>query len=363
MNRHTLEDLRQKQALPLDIKVRLTQNRIRQWVDEYGVDGVYVSFSGGKDSTVLLHLVRELYPDVPAVFIDTGLEYPEIREFVKTFDNVVWLKPKMNFKKVIEKYGYPFISKETSEIVWYARKYLSKVTDKNASETDKQIPYWYSYERVCGIGEYSKDRKQKGKVCRANYSRENYKFFLDAPFGISHMCCKVMKKQPAHSYTKETGRHPIMGQMTQESRLRKQKWLQYGCNGFEMKEPVSNPMAFWTEQDVLKFIKKYNLKIASIYGEVVLDSAEDLDGQMDFSDLGLMDDKRKYKTTGCSRTGCMYCGFGCHREPEGEGRFERMKVTHPKQYEYIMKPWSKGGLGYKQVIDWINEHGNLHIRY
>ena len=125
MGERTLDDLKQLQALPLHLKVSLTKSRIRQWVGEFGTDGVYVSFSGGKDSTVLLHLVRELYPEVPAVFCDTGLEYPEIREFVKTFDNVVWLKPKMTFRKVIEKYGYPFISKEVSECVEGAKKYLT----------------------------------------------------------------------------------------------------------------------------------------------------------------------------------------------------------------------------------------------
>ena len=92
----------------------MTQERIRGWVNEFGEDGVYVSFSGGKDSTVLLHIVRNMYPNVKAVFVDTGLEYPEIREFVKSFENVYWLRPKMNFRQVIEKYGYPFISKEVS---------------------------------------------------------------------------------------------------------------------------------------------------------------------------------------------------------------------------------------------------------
>ena len=135
MAKHTIEELYQWQALPLSIKVLMTKERIRNWVNEYGEDGVYVSFSGGKDSTVLLHIVRSMYPNVKAVFVDTGLEYPEIRDFVKTFDNVEWLKPKMNFRQVIEKYGYPFISKEVSNNVDGAKKYIKILTDR---QTDRQ---------------------------------------------------------------------------------------------------------------------------------------------------------------------------------------------------------------------------------
>lgn len=139
----TINELQTLQQLPLEVKVLKTKERIREWVRHWGVDGVYISFSGGKDSTVLLHIVRELYPSVEAVFVDTGLEYPEIRDFVKTFDNVTWLKPKMNFKKVIEKYGYPFISKEVSEKVSEVRKWLDRqglkwsdlMTDR---QTDRQ---------------------------------------------------------------------------------------------------------------------------------------------------------------------------------------------------------------------------------
>ena len=138
MSKHTLQELKQWQALPLNIKVLMTKDRIRQWIKEYGEDGVYVSFSGGKDSTVLLHMVRENYPKVPAVFVDTGLEYPEIRNFVKTFDNVEWLRPKLTFKQVIEKYGYPFISKEVSEKAMYAKNYLTRYIEKQKSLTDRQ---------------------------------------------------------------------------------------------------------------------------------------------------------------------------------------------------------------------------------
>ena len=125
MNRHTIQELYQWQALPLNIKIRMTKRRIRDWVDEYGEDGVYVSFSGGKDSTVLLHIAREMYPNIKACFVDTGLEYPEIRKFVKTFDNVDWVRPKKHFKQVCEEYGFPIISKEVSEKAYYAKRYLT----------------------------------------------------------------------------------------------------------------------------------------------------------------------------------------------------------------------------------------------
>jgi 3'-phosphoadenosine 5'-phosphosulfate sulfotransferase (PAPS reductase)/FAD synthetase len=140
--KHTREELKQWQSLPLGIKINMTIERIRNWINEFGTEGVYVSFSGGKDSTVLLDIVRNRmgYTEIPAVYVDTGLEYPEIRDFVKTFDNVVWLKPKMNFRKVIETYGYPFISKEVSESVYYARKYLHIIENSEmiARQTDRQ---------------------------------------------------------------------------------------------------------------------------------------------------------------------------------------------------------------------------------
>ena len=129
-SKHTISDLHQMQSMPLSIKVRMTENRIRGWVEEYGTDGVYVSFSGGKDSTVLLDIARKLYPDVLAVYVDTGLEYPEIRDFVKSFDNVEWLKPKKNFRQVISEYGYPFISKEVSDKVAGARRYLKSIRER-----------------------------------------------------------------------------------------------------------------------------------------------------------------------------------------------------------------------------------------
>ena len=111
-------------------KVLLTQARIIEFYGgyhegmEYG--GAYVSFSGGKDSTVLLHIARQIYPDIPAVFSNTGLEYPEIRRFAKAHDNVETVQPKIPYNEVISTYGYPLIGKEVAEAIYYARKIRSQ---------------------------------------------------------------------------------------------------------------------------------------------------------------------------------------------------------------------------------------------
>ena len=408
-SKHTRQELAELQALPLSLKVRLTKQRIREWVNHYGVDGVAVSFSGGKDSTVLLHIVREMYGDsIPGVFCDTGLEYPEIRAFVRTFDNIVWLKPKMNFREVIDCYGYPFISKEVSKRVYSAKKYLQWYEESRQSLTDRQtdrqtVPaVWGLIEIIAGrryrgtslvktlkkgiipselldeLFAMHSDAPANGKMLFGTlehkengvptgetskmYDFSKWRFTIKAPFMISDRCCYVIKKSPLKQYKKETGRVQITAQMACESKLRTTNWLLNGCNLFDAKDPISNPMSFWTEQDVLLYIYQNKIPIASVYGEVVKEV--EVEGQLDFEDLGIFELERPVlRTTGCNRTGCMFCGYGCHLEPPGEGRFERLKVTHPKIYDYIMRPWEQGGLNYKEVIDWLNENGNLNIRY
>lgn len=147
---------------------------------------------------------------------------------------------------------------------------------------------------------------------RSSFSQEKYKFFLEAPFEISNKCCDVMKKDPVHRYGKKTGKVPITAQMASESKLRTQKWLQNGCNAFNTKYPISNPMSFWTEQDVLLYIKTYNIPIASVYGDVVVDyeGMGQIEGQMSIADFMDATEKEEFeldrpllKTTGCSRTG------------------------------------------------------------
>lgn len=337
-----IRELKYMQSLPLEQKIEMTAERIDGWYEHY--DGnVAVSFSGGKDSTVLLDIARNHWrghKDIEAVYVDTGLEYPEIRQFVKTFENVTILRPKMRFDKVIKEYGYPIISKEIAMIIYYAR----------AGGTTGS----YCMKKLDGKLQYN------GKP--SPYNCTKWKPLLNTDFKISDKCCNIMKKQPTHEYSVRTGKKLMLATLAVESRLREQKWLQHGCNGFDMKYPKSTPMAFWTEQDVLEYIYKNNLPIAEPYGEVIVTECQiTFDGK-----------QCKYATTGCDRTGCMFCGFGAHLE-KGETRFQRDKKTHPKQYDYYMNGgeyvngiWqpNKQGFGMRHVYDELNKlYGDDFIRY
>lgn len=224
--KHQISDLYQMQSLSLDIKIRMTENRIKDWYNHYDGD-VYCSFSGGKDSTVLLDIIRNTVGvyDVPAVFVDTGLEYPEIKAFVKSVGNVTIVRPKMNFRQVIEKYGYPVISKEVARRVHYAKKAIAE--GRETSHGD--------YKKLCGLAVDKNGQKSP-------YNCEKWKYLLDAPFNCSSECCTVIKKNPLKQYEKETGRVPIAATMASESRLRKEQWLIHGCNAFDTKRPRSQPM-------------------------------------------------------------------------------------------------------------------------
>ena len=240
---HTQQELKYYQSLPLEMKIEMTRNRIREWVDTYGESGVYVSFSGGKDSTVLLDIVRKDFPNIKAVFVDTGLEYPSIRRFVRTKDNVTRLSPEMSFRDVVYEWGYPLISKEVSKAIYYCRKgsqWAIRAMKGLNSKDGTPSPYMTSLFK-------------------------KYDFLINAPFLISDKCCRIIKEKPA--YKIHSKMKPFSALLAEESYRRKRAWLNGGCNSFTT--GMSKPMSFWTEQDVLTYIKNNDLPIADIYGSVV----------------------------------------------------------------------------------------------
>lgn len=391
-NKHEAHHLRQMQMLPLEAKIRMSKDRIKVWHDawvkyeiyntntnktrfvtsdeepqlkehEYivsALDGqVYVGLSGGKDSTVLKHLVDSMYGDVPAVFANTGLEYPEIQTFVRQIkagryncfnSNVEIVRPEMRFDEVIKKYGYPVIGKEVAQIIREAKIGLSR----------NDGSYKYRIQKITGTGVYA---PKNGKKSRYDVSK--YQHLLQAPFDVSEQCCKVMKKNPSRRYEKETGRKPILGTMASESALRYQRWLKYGCNAFSATggQQASNPLSFWTEQDILQYIKKFNVPYCPIYGDIVVDDDSEYADETQITIFDILGDYEgaKLKTTGVKRTGCIFCMFGCHLE-KGPNRFQRLKETHPKQYDFCINggevvdgKWqpNKEGLGCGKVLDYI----------
>ena len=436
--------LLQLQHLPLDAKILMSQQRIREWYNYFNGD-VMISFSGGKDSTVLAHLVHKMYPDVPLVFANTGLEYPEIQAFAKKM-GAEFVRPKMRFDEVITKYGYPIISKEVAEAIHCARYISHKDYESlDPEHMEEESHTWTGGKRMelHGISRRYKAKKEtdnpdttlphneepeqpsdesdnvgflgiaakpeKGKYDKHNWENWRRKSLLgvgdfnenslfsktkwlplcqETQFLISHYCCNIMKKNVLKGYQKKTHRVPYLGTMAEESRLRTQKWIQHGCNAFESGKQVSAPLSFGTEQDVLHYIRQEGLEIASVYGDIV----EVDDNGLQYYDNFLSDQQCTLKCTKCDRTGCVYCGFGCHIEKTP--RFVRLSQTHPRQYEYCMnggqwvdnpkydpaapeydgawKNWnpkkiwvpSKEGLGMRKVLQDVNElYGKGFIKY
>lgn len=348
MSKHTAADLKQMQSLPLEAKIAMTQRRIRDWYDHWNGD-VYVSFSGGKDSTVLKHIVDSMYDDVPSVFVNTGLEFPELQTFVSEVkagkydcfnSDVEMLRPEMRFDEVVKHYGYPVIGKGVAHSVDIAK------------------------------------RNPDGRVAQNVFAAENtgrfafhkWRYLIDAPFRISDKCCNVMKKKPSEKYAKETGRKVILGTMAEESALIYTSWLQHGCNAFQGEKPSSQPMSFWTEQDVLRYIKRFNVPYCPAYGDIVYvpkyKKSDVIAGQISIEEYyqALCDlEQCTLETTGCERTGCIFCLFGCHLEQK-PNRIQRLKETHPKQWrycvgggEYVDGIWqpNKDGLGLARVMEFI----------
>lgn len=344
----TVSDLVEMQSYPLEIKIEMTKDRIIEWADRWGKNNIYVSISGGKDSQVLAHIAKSIYPDIKLVFVNTGLEWDSVRKKgIEMADEV--LRPEMDFVSVIKRFGYPVISKEVSQCI-YDIRIQAKTNGIPIEETNL-------YHR-----NFSPDSEYLKKFPK--YSKQKYEYLLHAPFRVSQKCCDKTKKHPAKVYEKKYGSKPIIGTLAEESRLRKVKWVKVGCNAFDDKRPTSQPMSFWKEQDVLKYIKINNIDLASIYGDVVYSDSDGMTYQEDFFNMGL-----DLKTTGVNRTGCVFCLFGIAQDKD---KFLKLKETEPMKYDYVMRGgkfddeglWIPDkGLGYKFVIDWLNEHGNLNIKY
>lgn len=325
-----LKELQMLQKLPLEIKILKTKKRIMEAIDRFGYEGVYLSFSGGKDSLVLHYILLELeremnFPiSIPRVFCDTGLEYPDVKANALSISDVI-LKPQLTFLQVIVQYGYPVVSKEQSQYIYQYRN--------TKSEKLKKI-------RLNG------NRWDMGKISN------KWKYLINCDFTISDKCCEVMKKRPFKKFEKQTGRIPILAILACESFARRSDYIKNnGCNAFEGSRPKSSPLSFWTEQDILQYIYIHNIKLPSIYGQLI---KEEYSKDMFTKEV-------IYYLTGVQRTGCIFCmygiGYAIHQE-----KFLKLKEHYPDLYEYCMRGGKydeKGmwvpyqGLGLKHVLEFL----------
>lgn len=250
----------------------------------------YVSFSGGKDSTILLYLARILKPDIRVVFFNTTNEFPEIYRFVKEMGSEI-ISSVTNLKAVIEKNGFPLVSKEQSQ---YIREYRHTNSEK------------MKYLRLNG----RVDKPQQGKIS------DKWQFLINEKFEVSEKCCYYLKKRPAYEFEKREKLLPIIGTSADESMLRLQKYLKSGCNAFEVNRPASYPLSIWTNEDKWRFIRDNNIPYCEVYDK------------------------------GETQTGCVICGFGCHKDR----RFDRLKENYPKLYDFGMNI-SNNGVTYKEAIN------------
>lgn len=291
-----LQELYKRQKWTLEQKIDHAVGAVQTFINRTGKQ-VYVSFSGGKDSTVLLDLVRRFVDkEIEAVFNNTGNEYPEIIQFVKSFDNVTIISPRKSIRQIIHDHGFPLISKEQALGIREAK------TTKSPKLLDIRL----------NGSPHSKGRRV-GKIA------DKWQFLINEPFMVSEKCCDILKKKPFKDYEKQTGKLPILGTMAGESRLRQQAYLiRGGCNSFKEGHLASNPLSIWTEEDIWAYIFKFNIPYCKLY---------------------------TYK--GCHRTGCMFCGFGAHLE--SISRFDLLYKLHPQLYNTIIQ-YQNNGITYREAL-------------
>lgn len=293
-----MQPLSVKQTWTLNQKIDHSVGVIESFISKSG-KMPYISFSGGKDSTVLLDLARRFVDaNMKGVFCNTGNEYPEIVKFVRSTNNITTIRPEITFKKVVEEHGFPLISKEQAHGIRQAKTTKSKKLLNIRLHGTNKHKGWTS-----------------GKIS------DKWQFLIYEPFMVSEKCCDILKKRPFTKYNKATNEAPIIGTMATESNLRRQQYERRGgCNSFKDSSLASYPLSIWSDADVWGYLEKFNVKYCELYDK------------------------------GAIRTGCMVCGFGAHMEYES--RFNMLYDLHPKAYTIFMN-YQNSGVSYREALNKI----------
>ena len=269
---------------------------IKKIITKYGEDKFYVSFSGGKDSTVLHYMIDEALPGnkIPRAYMNTGMEYTDIYLFVKQLSEndkrIEILNSGINITQMLKKEGYPFKSKFHADMVSrYQKKGFRSAWVKRY------------YEGIKATGEEATSKFKCPKKLK-------YQFTDDFTLKISPQCCNKLKKEPFHEYEKKNQRPiSILGLRKAEGGIR---GIHDGCvlkKGdqvvkFKPLNPLSNEFMEW-------YIKTRNIQLSRLY----------------------------YPPYNFDRTGCKGCPFALNLQNELD-IMEKLLPNEKKQCEILWKP-------------------------
>lgn len=275
--------------------------KIKQVNEQYNLEeNSYLSFSGGKDSTVLHHLLDMALPNnkIPRLFLNTGIEYFDILKYVKEMtlkDNrIIIYNVGVNIKYMLETKGYPFKSKEHSKIISMLRKGSTSEWVKNYMDINRKSKY--------------KCPKILREQLNPNYAIK-----------ISDQCCYELKKKPAHKWAKENKKSIVLVglRMTEGGqRANAKSCLVFNKDKLKEFKPI-NPM---TNEWMDWFIDYFKIELCRLY----------------------------YPPFNFTRTGCKGCPFSLKLQ-EQLNVMEKLLPTEKKQCEIIWKvPYAEmRRLGYR----------------
>ena len=290
----TVEELHNRQQWTLAQKIDHSLGVIDQFIAR--MDGkVYLSFSGGKDSTVLLHLCEIIKPDIKCVFVNTGCESVDVVRFVekmKATHNIEVIRPKLTPRQVWAKYGFPLVSKDQAFKIDLVRKNPNSASAQKFMRDSNKFTISKCFRYLCDT-----------EKCK---------------YHTSAVCCNKLKKDPCKRYEHESGLRPIVATMASESMLRETDYLRVGqCNKFDQGHEKSKPLSIWMEEDIWQFIRENNIEIAEIYAK------------------------------GVDRTGCVGCGFGA--QMKDDRRLETFYRLYPKYYNMVLN-FENNGVTYREAL-------------
>lgn len=313
-----------KQQLPYDFKVAYAETRVFEFVRECGKRNLNTHVSvGGLDSITLLMFLRKLKVDAPAVSA-SSLEDKSIQKIHKQL-GVINVKSLMNKVKVIEKFGFPILSKEIANKI----ALLQNPTDQNKTVRHAII--------TGETGEYGGNQtesrmklSQQWLELFGGYENENENVdYLCPNFSVSDKCCYYLKEKPCDNWAKENNSVPFLGLMASEGGRRQKSLMMNGCNYFGESTIRSAPFAIFSRQDLLHLAVDLDVPVPEIYGQIVCEN-------------GI------YRTTKAQRTGCSMCGFGIQKERTRPHRFDFLHDRNPKEWDFWMNE-----VGFGEVFDWI----------